>query len=134
MSDSVVNPKQLIHNSEVCFGVPHVDARRLAGLDEHMPREGGEVGCYGRGGQVLNALRRINARLKLLRRTCFVGEQGLGRRCQPAHLPSHGGVAVGEGAAREWRHRARRVGRRPRVSRFHLPPQGRYSRYTATDP
>ncbi len=75
MSDSVVNPKQLIHNSEVCFGVPHVDARRLAGLDEHMPREGGEVGCYGRGGQVLNALRRINARLKLLRRTRFAGGQ-----------------------------------------------------------
>ena len=68
-----MHPKRMLCDSEVCFGVPHEDARRLAGLDEHMPSEGGEVGGYSKGGQVLNALRRINARLKLLRRTRFAG-------------------------------------------------------------
>ena len=68
-----MHPKQAIHDSETCFGVPREAARKLAGLDEHMGSSGGEIEGTLMAREVRQALRRINSRLELLRRTRFAG-------------------------------------------------------------
>ena len=58
----------------------------------------------------------------------------VGRWCQPAHLPCYGGAAVGEGLARERRHRARRMGRVSRLPLTSPEPLQPLHRYRSVEP